>query len=355
MGKSLANHEMLIPGHLKRWQQPEHVAKFLREVGYTDVTGIWPDTDTDRKTLSSPDPDGLKIAVQRGERDMVSGVERAKRIKSRIQFAIKFAGLSRDIRAVRIGRTDAPSRELLIEKSKDAGLPDQWIYSGENPWFQFAPDSRTKKTVRGIKDDTPNFMRNYVSLVSHIDQAQDSPMSKIRLIDDIDEEHKIVNASLSSDYADEEWYKAWSTLEILKWGLILAAAKGFTHSLMDVKKVPYLTSKLGLEWASSFSKWLPFYGRYGMVRDEMTFSCSDETANILLTVTESRNITHAIDYLLGINGSDSTFNRLTISQSIQFGGKAYRELKAKISSAFQMKNLDDSMLAKHPRKQPKKS
>ena len=343
MGKSLAKHPMLDPRNLKKWGEPIHVAQFLQEVGYTNVNGIWGDHNSSGKQLSSPDPNGLKIAAQRGNRDTVSGVERAKRIKSRIQFAIKFAGLSRDIRAVRIGRTDAPSRELLIEKSKEAGLPGEWIYSGENPWFPPRPTFFSDTPTRVKIDEVPKFIQSYVSLVSHVDLALETMrhLSERFILDALSGEVRVNT---------RDFHYECRTKTIRGYGLVLAAVKECSHQLLDLDKTQnfIIKDKEVSESAKRISKWLPFFGLFERADLAIMGNNAENTFNVRLTVGDISTATNAMGYLLELINS----GRVT---DVKDFAPAIRQTQNKISSAFRMDTLDDSMLAKHPRKQPKKN
>ena len=340
MGKSLANHEMLKPGHLKRWHEPEYVAKFLRDVDYTDVTGIWPDTDRAGKPLSFPDPNGLKIAAQRGNRDKVNGDARAKRLQSRIQFAIKFAGLSCDVRAVRIGSKEAPSKEFLIEKSKAVGLPDEWIYSGENHWFPPRPTFISDTPTRGKIGDVHKFIQSYVSLVSSADLA-------LRTMYGISERCMVDTVS---DEEINDWdFKYYYRLKTIRgYGLILAAAKGHTHPWTELIRIQKYMTKEVLEAATSVSKWLPFFGLFEKEDLAIVGNNDGVTFTIPLTAGDLSTATNAMDYLLDLIKS----NRVT---DLKDFAPAIRQTRDKIASAFRFDKLDDSMLGKHNRKKPNKT
>ena len=341
MGKSLPNHEMLIPGHLKRWEDSAHVAKFLRDVGYTDVTGIWSDTDRAGKLQSSPHPDGLKIAAQRGMRDMVSGDERAKRIRSRIRFACEFTELKGgDVRADRIGSKKAPSRALLIEKSKAVGLPDEWIYSGENPWFPPRPTFISDTPTRGKIGDVHKFIQSYVSLVSSADLA-------LRTMYGISERCMVDTVS---DEEIKDWdFKYYYRLKTIRgYGLILAAAKEHTHPWTEVIRIQKYMTKEVKEAATSVSKWLPFFGLFEKEDLAIVGNNDGVTFTIPLTAGDLSTATNAMGYLLDLIKS----NRVT---DLKDFAPAIRQTRDKIASAFRFDKLDDSMLGKHNRKKPNKT
>jgi hypothetical protein len=304
------------------------------------VTGIWGDRDISGKQLSSPDPDGLIIAAQRGVRDFVSGDKRANRIKSRIQFACKFARLSRDVRATRIGGKEAPTKAFLIEKSKKAELPDEWIYSGENPWFPTNQSSLTNKPTCVKLDDVPDFMRSYVSLVIHVDLAHATMggISRQFIRDSWDFDH---NTSM------EDFLRI---IKMRNYALILAAANGYSHPWTDVDKIKVLISRMAPNSANLVSKWLPFFGQYekaDLVMGDYFENNMDFTHNVPLTMRELSTAAVTMDYVLDLidSGRDNEMN---------LSAPTIRKIRDKISSAFNSDKLDDSMLGKHRRERSKK-
>jgi hypothetical protein len=343
MGKSLANHPKLNPRHFNKWGEPAYVAEFLREVGYPEVIGIWGDRDSSGKQLSFPDPNGLKIAAQRGGRDIVNGDERAKRIQSRIQFARKFAGLSRDVRATRIGSKEAPSRELLVEKSKAIELPDEWIYSGENPWFPPRPSYRTKIPTCVTIGDVPDFIRSYVSLVSYADWAR----VKFHDIASQFSGDSFPKDDFNRNFMKKESHQYFSLRNIRDYCLILAAAKGHSHPSTDADNIKTLITKEVLGAASLVSKWIPFFVLFEKADLEIMQNNKEITFNPRFTIGDISTATNAMNYLLELIES----GRVTDMEDF---APAIRQTQSKIYSAFQFNKLDDSMLGKHRREQSKK-